>query len=38
MKQYIIERKCPRTGFNEQMVYTGNKRNKPKGWRIRKAV
>lgn len=34
MKQYTLERKHPRTGFNEQIVYTGNLKNKPKGWKM----
>lgn len=35
---YLIERNCPKTGHKEQIVYTGNKRNKPKGWKIVKSV
>jgi len=34
VNHYLIERRCPKTGFNEQVIYTGSKRNKPKGWKI----
>lgn len=34
MKQYELERKDPKTGFRETVVYTGNIANKPKGWKI----
>lgn len=32
--QYLIERKCPRTGFLERIFYEGRLRNKPAGWRL----
>jgi hypothetical protein len=32
--KYILERKNPQTGFKETIVYTGNLRDKPKGWKV----
>lgn len=34
MAAYWIERKNPKTGVRETIVYTGRLANKPKGWRI----
>ncbi|WP_257985724.1 hypothetical protein [Bacillus sp. M6-12] len=36
--QYLLQRKCKRTGFNETVVYEGNLRNKPKGWTVVKRI
>lgn len=38
MKQYSLERKNPKTGFNESIIYTGNLKNKPKGWKVLKEI
>jgi len=37
-KVYIIERENPKTGYTEQIQYTGNIKNKPKGWRVVKQI
>lgn len=29
-----LQRKNPHTGYIEKIVYTGSKKNKPKGWKI----
>lgn len=34
MKQYLLERKNPKTGFIERIVYTGSLKLKPKGWKV----
>lgn len=34
MNQYKLERNCPKTGFKETIVYTGNLIGKPKGWKV----
>lgn len=31
---YLLTRKNPKTGFTETIVYTGNLKNKPKGWKV----
>lgn len=31
---YLLGRKNPKTGFKETIVYTGNLKNKPKGWKV----
>lgn len=33
-KKWLLERKNPRIGGRETVVYTGSLRNKPKGWRV----
>lgn len=38
MKQYEIEKKDKKTGFMERIIYTGNLRNKPKGWKVVREV
>lgn len=34
MNIYLIERKCPRTGFIERIYYEGSLRNKPTKWKV----
>jgi hypothetical protein len=34
MKVYTLQRKDPKTGFNETIQYTGSLKNKPKGYRV----
>lgn len=31
---YMLERKNPKTGFRERIHYSGNIKNKPKGWKL----
>lgn len=33
-QQYLLYRKCPRTGFDEQLIYEGSLKQKPKGWTL----
>lgn len=35
MKHITIERKNPKTGFKETLVYTGPASQVPEGWKIR---
>jgi hypothetical protein len=32
--KYVLERKNPKTGFKQTIVYTGNLTQKPKGWKV----
>lgn len=36
--KYEISRINPQTGFKETIIYTGNIRNKPKGWKIENKI
>lgn len=33
-RRYLLQRVCRRTGFVQTIVYTGNLRLKPRGWRL----
>lgn len=33
-RQYLLTRKNPRTGFQETLVYEGELRQKPQGWKL----
>ncbi len=36
--KYMIWRINPRTGFKEITTFTGNIRNKPKGWKVERKL
>ena len=37
-KKYLIKKRDVKTGFMQTIVYTGNIKNKPKGWKISKRI
>lgn len=37
-KEYLLGRICPRTGFNETVIYTGSLSHLPKGWSVIKEL
>jgi hypothetical protein len=34
MQYHLIEKKSPKTGYFERVVFSGSLRGKPKGWRV----
>ncbi len=35
-QKHLLVRKNPKTGFRETVIYTGNLKDKPKGWVVEK--
>lgn len=33
-QQHLLTRKCPRTGFEERLLYEGSLKQKPRGWKL----